>query len=316
MARENALWRWCAPRSSDADIAGATDASYTLADSDEGSAIKVRVTFTDDAGHAETLTSAATGAMALPLPPLTAAFHEVPARHDGPSAALWCRGASSRFDGREGSLTIEGEVTSATLGTDWTSGPWFAGAMVSHSMGDGSYSGDGAGKVGSTLTGVYPYAAFDATERVRLWAAAGYGEGTFTLIPKRPGTGEYASAMKTDMSLGMGAFGAQATGGADALLGRETLSDLAADDDGMRSRRFDVRLGYGIAPLGERFTATPELGFGMSGTVRDYRLGWRLASTGAGSGSFELRLDATRTEPTNGDADPEHGVQLGFTARL
>ncbi len=44
----------------DADIAGATGYRYTLADSDEGKAIRVRVTFTDDAGNEETLTSAPT----------------------------------------------------------------------------------------------------------------------------------------------------------------------------------------------------------------------------------------------------------------
>ena len=37
-----------------------TDATYTLDDADLGKTLKVRVTFTDDAGHTETLTSAAT----------------------------------------------------------------------------------------------------------------------------------------------------------------------------------------------------------------------------------------------------------------
>ena len=69
----------------DADIAGATDAGYTLADSDEGRTVRVRVrvTFTDDGGHEETLTSAATAAVAPRLPPLTAAFEGVPAEHGG-----------------------------------------------------------------------------------------------------------------------------------------------------------------------------------------------------------------------------------------
>ena len=44
----------------DADIAGATGYRYTLADSDEGRTIRVRVTFTDDAGNEESLTSAPT----------------------------------------------------------------------------------------------------------------------------------------------------------------------------------------------------------------------------------------------------------------
>ncbi len=69
--------------SDDAAIAGATGASYTLAAADEGAAVKVRVTFTDDAGHEETLTSAATEAVAARLAPLTAAFEGMPAEHDG-----------------------------------------------------------------------------------------------------------------------------------------------------------------------------------------------------------------------------------------
>ena len=47
-----------------ADINGATGSTYTLADSEEGKAIKVEVSFTDDAGNEETLTSAATDAVA------------------------------------------------------------------------------------------------------------------------------------------------------------------------------------------------------------------------------------------------------------
>ena len=46
--------------SNPADIADATDATYTLDDADLGKTLKVRVTFDDDAGHTETRTSAAT----------------------------------------------------------------------------------------------------------------------------------------------------------------------------------------------------------------------------------------------------------------
>ena len=68
----------------DADIAGATGSTYTLVAADAGKAIKVQVSFTDDAGNAELLTSAATTAAALP--PLTASAHDVPASHDGSAA--------------------------------------------------------------------------------------------------------------------------------------------------------------------------------------------------------------------------------------
>ena len=54
-----------------ADISGATGSSYTLAAADVGKAVTVRVSFTDDAGHAETLTSAATAAVAATPPEVT-----------------------------------------------------------------------------------------------------------------------------------------------------------------------------------------------------------------------------------------------------
>ena len=68
----------------DADISGATGETYTLAEADEGAAISVTVSFTDDAGNDETLTSAATAAVeAAPLTPLTALIENAAASHDG-----------------------------------------------------------------------------------------------------------------------------------------------------------------------------------------------------------------------------------------
>ena len=54
-------YQWLAD---DSEIAGSTNATYTLADTDGGKAIKVEVGFTDDAGNAETLTSGATDVVA------------------------------------------------------------------------------------------------------------------------------------------------------------------------------------------------------------------------------------------------------------
>ena len=48
----------------DADISGATSSTYTLVAADEGTTIKVKVSFTDDASNAETRTSVATGTVA------------------------------------------------------------------------------------------------------------------------------------------------------------------------------------------------------------------------------------------------------------
>ena len=85
-----------------AEISSATGSGYTLVAADEGKAIKVRVSFTDDAGNAETLTSTATSAVAASAPtvipdeaeeeqeqqqatPLTATIHDAPESHDGSS---------------------------------------------------------------------------------------------------------------------------------------------------------------------------------------------------------------------------------------
>ena len=54
-------YQWIAGGS---DIAGATSSTYTLTSSEQGQTVQVRVTFTDDADNEETLTSAATVAVA------------------------------------------------------------------------------------------------------------------------------------------------------------------------------------------------------------------------------------------------------------
>ena len=158
----------------------------------------------------------------------------------GGYAALWGRGAITRFDGREGELTLDGEVTTGLMGADWASAPgsgagrWTAGLAVGHARGTGSYSesdctsgggsdGDGSGsdnggdagdgdagdpgpsgcsgEVESTLTGVWPYGGFELTERVSAWAAAGYGAGELRLTP---GGG---SPFTADLTMTMGAAG-------------------------------------------------------------------------------------------------------------
>ena len=70
-------YQWLA---NDAAIAGATGWTYILANTDEGNTIKVRVSFIDDAGNDETLTSEATDAVAAAEP------SEPPAKPTGLSA--------------------------------------------------------------------------------------------------------------------------------------------------------------------------------------------------------------------------------------
>ena len=74
-------YRWMAGGT---DIDGATGSTYTLTADEVGAAISVWVSFTDDAGNPEAVTSAPTEAVA-PKPPLTAQFLDTPGSHDGQS---------------------------------------------------------------------------------------------------------------------------------------------------------------------------------------------------------------------------------------
>ena len=68
---ENAVfrYRWFATKSSTTrEIAGETDSTYKLVPADEGHTFHVEVSFTDDRGYSETLTSAATEAVAAAAP--------------------------------------------------------------------------------------------------------------------------------------------------------------------------------------------------------------------------------------------------------
>ena len=114
-------------------------------------------------------------------------------------------------------------------------------------------------------------------------------------------------------------WGASPSGGMDALLSRETMAGLAANDSGSgsfeASSRLEARIGYGLAMFDGAFTGTPNIGFGLSaGGGRDWRIGWRLTSAIAGDPGFEVSLNATRHEPAN-DEQPEHGVMLRATVR-
>ena len=60
--------------------------------------------------------------------------------------SFWGRGSITNFDGREGELSLDGQVTTAMLGTDWSWGQWpdggegrrsIAGLLLSRSTADG-----------------------------------------------------------------------------------------------------------------------------------------------------------------------------------
>ena len=114
--------------------------------------------------------------------------------------------------------------------------------------------------------------------------------------------------------------GASATGGMDALLNHRTLEGLAANggSDGPDRRHLELKLGYGLAAFGDRFTSTPELGLGLTDAGREVSLGWRLARDrqSGDSGSAELLLEGRRRESANHDAEAEHSIGFRVTVRF
>ncbi len=372
----------------------------------------------------------------------------------GPGFAAWGRFATTAFEGEAGGLDLDGTVTTGFLGADAEWDRLLAGVMVSHSLGEGTYGGPaGKGDVESALTGVWPYAKFDLTERVSVAGLAGAGWGRLTLKP------EGERAMETDVRMRMAAvgvtgrlldgedgialnvrsdamwvgtesdavpgmaasegeatrlrlvldgsrtfavgggatltpsaeiglrvdggdaetgfgtevgggvawsdperglsaevkargllthedsgfsergvsggltwdprpdtergpkltlsqtLGATDAGGVDALLARDDLAGLAANDNSWDRRRFEARLGYGVPAFGGRLTGTPEVALGLSDTGRDYALGWRLTPERQGPRTFEFKVEALRNESVNDNTPPEHRIGFGFTAR-
>ena len=76
-------YQWLAD---DTDITDATGSTYTLAAADEGKTVKVRLSFTDDRGHQETVTSTATAAVTAAPSPLTVSVESAPTSHNGSEA--------------------------------------------------------------------------------------------------------------------------------------------------------------------------------------------------------------------------------------
>ena len=125
-------------------------------------------------------------------------------QEDGLSAALWGRGAVMRFDGRDGDLLLDGEVSTGMLGVDYVRGAVTGGLLVSLNRGQGDYqSPTGDGELDSLLVGVYPYARVEVSERISAWGLFGHGRGNVTLSPASQ------SPISTDIGLHMGALGVE-----------------------------------------------------------------------------------------------------------
>ena len=256
---------------------------------------------------------------------LTGSAFQLTTRADGIGgglASLWGRGAFSSFDGRDGELSVSGEVNSALVGADWTGGPgsrdkagagkWTAGLMLSHARGTGRYrgaSGDGPGRTGgggeveSTVTGLYPYGRYRATDRVTVWGTAGYGAGTLTLTPD-PAEGADPGARRarlTDMDLMMAAGGLRGT---VVKAPADGGPEVAVETDALAVRTRSEARHAGAQDGGSLAAATGDatrLRLGLEGTWRGLALG---------GGTLEPRLELGLRHD-GGDAETGFGLDAG-----
>ena len=127
----------------------------------------------------------------------------------------------------------------------------------------------------------------------------------------RLGPGERGRGLSFSLSPTLGAT----SSAAERLWGARDAGGLAPGGEVAAARGLQGELGYGLPLFGDRFTGTPNAGFGLSDSARDWRIGWRLNSAIAGDPGFEVNLDATRQEAANGNEAPEHGLMLRGTVR-
>ena len=143
--------------------------------------------------------------------------------------SLWSRGAQSQFAGREGEMSLDGRVSTTMAGADYAAGPLVAGLSLSHSRGRGGYEGVDIGEVTSSVTGLYPWLGYKATDRISLWGVTGYGKGALTLTP---GSG---TALQSGLSMAMAAGG-----------GRGELADSLVGSFGLAFKADALWVGTGI----------------------------------------------------------------------
>ena len=198
-----------------------------------------------------------------------------------PAFTTWGRVATAGFDAEVDDVKLDGDVTTGMIGFDAEWERLLAGVMLSQSTGDGSYrldpaKGTDGGTVESDLTGVYPYARVDLNERVSAWGLAGAGSGTITL--KR----DAGKAMKTDLSMRMGALGVKGQvldGSGPSRIGLNVKSDamwvgtksarsadmVATEGDVTRLRLIVQGERVFVAGNGATFTPSAEVGLRHDG---------------------------------------------------
>ena len=205
--------------------------------------------------------------------------------------SFWSRGAQSRFTGREGTLGLNGDVRTTMFGADYARGPLVAGLSLSHSRGLGEYSGVAAGQVLSSVTGLYPWLGYQATDRVTVWGVAGYGAGGMLLTPAA------GPALESGLSMAMAAAGTRG----ELIAGGAGGFELAFKADALWVGTSTDGVDGAAGRLAATEAAVTRFRTGLEGS-RDYTLGGRLSLRP--SVEVGLRHDG-------GDAETGAGMDVG-----
>ena len=105
--------------------------------------------------------------------------------------------------------------------------------------------------------------------------------------------------------------GAAATSGTDSLLSAASVSEFSQRNTPGSSGRLTAEAAYGMPAMGGRLTGVPFVGIGLSGSGRDYTLGWRSGRTApTGQGDLGLSFTVTRSEHERGGAEFGAAVTL------
>ena len=216
---------------------------------------------------------------------LLSSSFEVPlAQNPGPGWTAWGGAARTSFSGSDSEVSIDGDVTTATLGVDRAWDRVLLGLALARSTGEGSYgSGDMRGDLKSSITSAHPYLRFSLSDRLSAWTLLGYGKGELTLTH---GAGEE----RTDIEMKMAALGARgaliAAGGfdisarTDALLVRtssEGTSEMAKTEADVSRLRLVLE---GSRPLvfasGTSLTPSVEVGVRRDGGDAERGVGFEV----------------------------------------
>ena len=266
-------------------------------------------------------------------------------RHGG-VISVWSRSARSHFGGRQGALSLDGDVRTTMLGADYTRGRLVAGLSMARSQGLGGYGGRHAGRVESSVTGLYPWLGYRVNDRVSVWGVTGYGAGALRLTPER------ATALESGLSMAMAAagtrgelVGSRAGGGfalafkADALWVGTSVDGvdgaagrLSATEAAVTRVRTAIEGSRGFT-LGGRMSLTPSVELGLrqdggdaeTGTGVDVVGGLAFADSSSGL-SLDVQVRTLVAHQADGFTDrgtslsfgwdPTPSSPLGFAARV